>query len=264
MEYTKKMTLVPEEIARAVQASSIKDNPTRHVLSKLDNEMHAILNSDGMSDKEKVVRYNEVLQKFLQLHQHEAKPVPIHVNIEDVNSQNTHDKGEPNVKSAVRDEVRNKVLKLLPATLKKRGDMLLDHLLSHPTSTSWQWNDLGELIYDGKVVRGSNIVDLIYDVLKGRKSSQPLGWQHFLRVLVDSNVPESLLSNVERRTLFQEIKSKSPAGAKPLFSSPKVLPLTPVLTTTTKPTSFAGTKRKYSERKPLTRSKKPTLKWEEF
>ena len=84
MEYTKKMTLVPEELARAVQASTLKDQPSRRVLSKLDSEMHAILNSNGISDKEKVVRYNEVLQKFLQLHQQETKPLPIHVNVKDV------------------------------------------------------------------------------------------------------------------------------------------------------------------------------------
>ena len=50
------MTLVPEELARAVQAYTLKDQPSRRVLSKLDSEMHAILHSDGISDKEKVVR----------------------------------------------------------------------------------------------------------------------------------------------------------------------------------------------------------------
>lgn len=73
MEYAKKMTLVPEEIARAVHASALKDQPTRLALSKLDSEMHAILNSDGMSDKDTVIRY-EVLQNFLQLYQFETQP----------------------------------------------------------------------------------------------------------------------------------------------------------------------------------------------
>ena len=120
------------------------------------------------------------------------------------------------------------------------------------------------MIYNGKLIQGSNIVDLIYDVLKGRKSSQPIGWQHFLRVLVDSNVPETLLSNVDRRTLFKEIKSKTPLGATSLPASPKVLPLTPVLTTTTKPISASVTKRKYSQRKRMVSSKKPILKWDSF
>ena len=137
MEYTKKMTLVPEELARAVQASTLKDQPSRRVLSKLDSEMHAILNSDGISDKEKVVRYNEVLQKFLQLHQQETKPLPIHVNVKDVSNTEAEEKeGE--------DVVKNKVLK--PATLKKRGNMLIDHLLSHPSAPSWRWNEVGDLL----------------------------------------------------------------------------------------------------------------------
>lgn len=261
MEYAKKMTLVPEEIARAVHASALKDQPTRRALSKLDSEMHVILNLDGMPDKEKVTRYNEVLQKFLQLYQYETQPLPIHVDIKDVAGKDTidNDNVKPHVKTEVGNEAQNKVLSLLPTTLKKRGTMLIDHLLSNPLSSSRQWNDLGELIVDGKSIHGSNIVDLIYDVLKGRKSSQPIGWQHFLRVLIDSNVPESLLSNVERRTLLKKIKSKTPTGSATPPSLPKVLPLIPILTTTTKPTSVPLTKRKYS-----TRSKKSNLKWESF
>lgn len=134
-------------------------------------------------------------------------------------------------------EAKSKVLNLLPTTLKKCGTMLIDHFLSHPLSSSRQWNDIGELIVNGKSIQCSNIVDLIYDVLKGRKSSQPIGWQHFLRVSIDSNVPESLLSNVKRRTLLKKIKSKTLTGSAPPPSLPKVLPLIPILTTTTKPTS---------------------------
>ena len=93
-----------------------------------------------------------MLQKFLQLHQQETKPLPIHVNVKDVSNTEAEEKeGEdkPNIKAEGEHVVKNKVLNLLPATLKKRGNMLIDHLLSHPSAPSWRWNEVGELIYNG-------------------------------------------------------------------------------------------------------------------
>ena len=41
----------------------------------------------------------------------------------------------------------------------------------------------------GKPIANSNIVDLINDTVRGRKKSEPSGWQTFAQNLKESNVP---------------------------------------------------------------------------
>jgi hypothetical protein len=39
------------------------------------------------------------------------------------------------------------------------------------------WSEKGELKYKGETVRGSNVVDLVNDVLRKRKYFNPQGWE---------------------------------------------------------------------------------------
>lgn len=252
MEHTKKMTLVPEELARAVQASMGSSQPTRKVLSNLDESIRSILESDNVSDKEKVVLYHETLQKYLQLQQQEARPTSIHLRVSEQpspgsNVQDALPKSEMERTSSIREQV----LKMLPVTLKHKATLLMDHILKQPEDDLWSWNRRGELIFNGRVIGGSNMIDLMYDVLKDRKMVEPTGWQYFLHVLRDANVPESLIMNKDRREILQQIKLKNIGASK----SPKVLPQTPPIVTTRSKTPL---------RAPSKKSKKSTLKWETF
>ncbi|GBM47984.1 hypothetical protein AVEN_34324-1 [Araneus ventricosus] len=63
MEYAKKFILVPnDQISKHV--------PTEETLSELDREMSAILKNKGISDDEKVKLYMQVLQKKLNILDH--------------------------------------------------------------------------------------------------------------------------------------------------------------------------------------------------
>ena len=58
------------------------------------------------------------------------------------------------------------------------------------------WTERGELIFGGEVIKGSNIVDLVNDVLRNRKTfDHPHGWGQFARALRGSNVPRDLVGN---------------------------------------------------------------------
>ena len=52
-----------------------------------------------------------------------------------------------------------------------------------------QWNDRGELLHEGVVVPGSNVVDLVHDLLRKRKTSDPIGWQQFGSQMRAANIP---------------------------------------------------------------------------
>ena len=46
-----------------------------------------------------------------------------------------------------------------------------------------KWNDRGELLHDGVAVPGSNMIDLVHDLLRKRKTTDHIGWQQFANQL---------------------------------------------------------------------------------
>ncbi len=83
------------------------------------------------------------------------------------------------------------------------------------------WNKNDELVYDGNIVKGSNIVDLLNDTLRGKKGFNPHGWQYFMRGLAKSNAPESMIGNESRRDVVRQIK-QSGVLEKRTFLTPQL------------------------------------------
>ena len=69
-----------------------------------------------------------------------------------------------------------------------------------------QWNDESELLHEGMVVSGSNVVDLVYDLRRKRKTSDHIGWQQFGSQIRAANLPMELVGNVARRGHIQQRK----------------------------------------------------------
>ena len=61
-----------------------------------------------------------------------------------------------------------------------------------------QWNDRGELLHEGMVVPGSNVVDFVHDLLRKRKTSDPIGRQQFGSQMRAAHIPMELVGNVAR------------------------------------------------------------------
>ena len=248
MEVTKEMVLIPSELAETIQSSTTRGNATHKVLSELDAEIQSVLYKDNLSDEQKISLYNQTLQKYMQLEQHAPLPEPMPVKIHDqvsnlengglsAHQSSLNSKEEPSKLKIEANQshvnLKENALKLLPVTIRKKASLLIDHLAKQGQAGSSLNNERGELIFNGRVIPGSNLVDLLYDVMKERKDVQPIGWQQFLRVLVDANAPESLIANVNRRELFHRMKTKnvtSPAGAKS-----KLLPTVPTRVTQSTP-----------------------------
>ena len=68
-------------------------------------------------------------------------------------------------------------------------------------------------MYINVPVSGSNIVDLVNDALKKRKSFQPVGWKIFARGLNDMIAPMDLIGNPERWTYIQTATPSVAGGA---------------------------------------------------
>ena len=70
------------------------------------------------------------------------------------------------------------------------------------------WNERGELIHKGVAIRGSNAVDLVHDLLRNRKTPDPVGWQQFANQTRAANIPMELVGNVTRRLYLQKKRGK--------------------------------------------------------
>ena len=56
------------------------------------------------------------------------------------------------------------------------------------------------------VVPGSKVADLVHDLLRKRKTSDPIDWQQFGSQMRAANIPMVLVGNVARRRHIQQRK----------------------------------------------------------
>ena len=75
------------------------------------------------------------------------------------------------------------------------------------------WSEKGELKYKGETVRGSNVVDLVNDVLRKRKYFNPQGWETFGEALREANVPQDLIGQEDRWKYITQTK-RTPKSCK--------------------------------------------------
>ena len=75
---------------------------------------------------------------------------------------------------------------------------LIEHLKRDIT-----WTARGELTHEGVPIVGSNVVDLVNDLLRKRKTD-PVGWQPFARQLRAINLPMELIGNTSREAYIRQ------------------------------------------------------------
>ena len=79
--------------------------------------------------------------------------------------------------------------------MKPKAGLLVRKMKADPNIA---WSEKGEPKYKGKTVRGSNVVDLVNDVLRKRKYFNPQGWETFGEALREANVPQDLIGHEDR------------------------------------------------------------------
>ena len=111
-------------------------------------DMQNILQRTDLSDEEKVHQYNQILQRYLEYQDHlHAPTVPPPMSI-------------------------TKVLSTIPKTIQRKAENLLERV---KRQSNLGWNERGELLFNVEVIQGTNIVDLVNDMVRQRKSYQPHG-----------------------------------------------------------------------------------------
>lgn len=68
------------------------------------------------------------------------------------------------------------------------------------------WTTRGEFVYQGHAVRGSQLADLLKNLLlpfkRKAQTMQPTGWTSFLNVLNELNIPLSSVYNPQAREQY--------------------------------------------------------------
>ena len=186
----RKMALVGPRLLETLRTP--KQSPSDPTLRDLDAEMTSILDRPDIDESEKVRLYNQTLLRYNDMTKtHAKKPTRVVVvNDEKVGNEETNDEENDTLSEIVATMPKSLLLKarMLTARLKKMVD----------------WNDRGELLHEGVAIPGSNITDLVHDLVRRRKTFEPVGWQQLAGQLRGSNIPMELVGNVARRQHIQK------------------------------------------------------------
>lgn len=228
MQHAKKMALVDPKLLQSFsQKNPIPPpNPTLNTMSDLDEEMRKVLDTNE-SIAEKVKSYNQILQSYLTHQQNftgSLNPSKIHYNEKQDPTKNV-------TTDTKKDTVVSEVLESVPKTMVNKAQLLVKRLKNQPDVN---WNEKGEIELNGSLIPGSNLADLVNDVLRDRKTVDgPTGWQEFARYLEKINIPQELVGNRKRLTYIKNQKLPSPPGEPVIYdnTSPnRVLRATPFST----------------------------------
>jgi len=189
----KKMMLISPEQYTAAAAPVQEISPERKKINALDEIIREILNREDIVDDEKVKLYQAALNKSIQFREPSAAPVVLttRTTLEDIVSS-------------------------VPKAYKNKAQLLAKTILRELS-----WTDRNELISNGQPVHGSNILDLVNDVIRKRKYFNPEGREEFADALRQLNIPQDLVGNSEILDKLRQRQPKRQPSPSPPPPSPR-------------------------------------------
>ena len=190
MAHVRKMALVDPRLLETLRAP--KQSPSDPILRDLDAEMTSILDRPDIDVSEKVRLYNQPLLRYNDMTKTHAKKPTLVVVVNDEKVGNEDNNDEEN-------DALCEIVATMPKSLQLKARMLTARL-----NKMVDWNDRGELLHEGVAIPGSNITDLVHELVRRRKTFEPVGWQQLAGQLRGSNIPMNLVGNVARRQHIQK------------------------------------------------------------
>lgn len=110
--------------------------------------------------------------------------------------------------------------------------MLLQFLKRPEVAPRISWDGRGTVTIDGDLLTDSNIIDLVNDVARSRKSVKAVGREEFARFLYESGIPLEFMGNSElyklgRKLVQIDISSSTPVNNR-VRGREEFLPSTPL------------------------------------
>ena len=181
-----KMAIVPfklwEDMKRwkeeQIQKPRLPPDPNVSATASLQRDLSSVMANENLSEAEKSQLYGQTLHKFKTAHQKALKETSLFPQSDPSSSK-----------------MNQLVIDSVPSTMKRKAQLLVSLLKTNPNVS---WEDDGTVKLYGKSIQGSNIIDLVNDVIRHLKGSEPTGWQAFVQGLRDMNIPQDVIGNRER------------------------------------------------------------------
>jgi hypothetical protein len=191
MNFAKKMLLISPDALDRLKSTGAEVK-SHH---SLENQMTEVLANKNIDDNEKWRHFEQMLQSFVKTAAKAREPIHIPI-IENYDSREKMQilPLEQEIKSSMGNS----------KTLNRNASQLLDYLRKSPHIS---WDNRGIVQIQGRTLPNSNIIDLVNDALKSRKSDTSDGWHDFAYLLAGLNVPRELIPNNYRWQYIQRIKT---------------------------------------------------------
>ena len=159
----------------------------------VDKNMEETLRRTDINDGEKQKLYYANLERYINLKHQKNNDFPT-VNVAmksttlDGNIPGERREGEGTPTETLSDST---IVESIPKSMRNRAVSILNRLRTHPDIVSW--NDTGQVKLNGERIQGSNISDLLGDVVRRRRNFNPVRSKEFFRVLSKLNMPKDLM-----------------------------------------------------------------------
>ena len=163
--------------------------------------MSKILNTQNISEYNKWQLYSQALQKYLHFIG-DAKIMKLETKNQEIDKkENLLDDFSSNY---------THIIESVPIKYRAKAKQLLVRL-HRAGEERVSWDDQDRVFIDGNPVENSNIVDLINDAMRARKTHTVCGRSDFAKLLREIGVPNEFVGNNE---LWKEVEVKSSSRKK--------------------------------------------------
>ena len=163
-----------------IQKPRLPLDPNVSATASPQRDLSSVMANEDLSEAEKSQLFGQTLHKFKTVHQKALKETSLFPQSDPSSSK-----------------MNQLVIDSVPSTMKRKAQLLVSLLKTNPNVS---WEDDGTVKLYGKSIPGSNIIDLVNDVIRHRKGSEPTGWQAFAEGLRDMNIPQDVIGNRESWT----------------------------------------------------------------
>ena len=109
------------------------------------------------------------------------------------------DSGEDNKQVTISNKLKDDdIIQTIPKNYRQKAKQILFQLAR--ISDKFKWNSKGEISVDNNpAILGSNIIDIVKDMITSYKDFEPVGSQELYELLAQTNFPLTLIGNLTRR-----------------------------------------------------------------
>ena len=156
-------------------------NPVKETLEDVSRDMQSVLKNDTLTEDQKMQQYGQLFLRYQTMQKKLKEPIIA--------------LPEPETKGITKPPTS--ILESVPKTYRNKAHLLLNHIQEN---TDMSWDDQNRLVKNGRPVQGTNILDIVNDLVRERKTMPhaPRGWYDVLMGLKDTNVPREAIGNESR------------------------------------------------------------------